>query len=86
MAVKLLTDQHLEFLSFTGGCAGSYELIHVKMSHCWKPHFVAHITFDELTTSPPNAVNLSLVSFIAAESTPRQASSISIVLKPCSNE
>ena len=40
---KLLTEQHLEFLSLTGGCRGSSESIHVKMPHCWKSHFAAHI-------------------------------------------
>ena len=31
MIVKLLTERHLEFLSFTGGCTGSSESAHVKM-------------------------------------------------------
>ena len=30
MSVKLLTENHLEFLSLTGGCAGSSESAHVK--------------------------------------------------------
>ena len=34
MAVKLLTKQHLEFLSLIGGCTGSFESIHVKIPHC----------------------------------------------------
>ena len=40
---KLLTEEHLEFLSLTGGCTGSSESTLVKMSHCWKSHAVAHI-------------------------------------------
>ena len=36
MTVKLLTEQHLEFLSLTGGCTGSY-----KSTHCWKSHVAA---------------------------------------------
>ena len=32
MSVKLLTEHHLEFLCLTGGCTGSYESTHVKMS------------------------------------------------------
>ena len=31
MIVKLLTEHHLEFLSFKGGCTGSTESIHVKL-------------------------------------------------------
>ena len=45
MIVKLLTEHHLEFLSLKGGCRGSSESTHVKMSHCWKSHALAHIIF-----------------------------------------
>ena len=38
MNIKLLTEQHLEFLSLKGGYTGSSESIHVKMPHCWKSH------------------------------------------------
>ena len=41
MIVKLLTEHHLEFLSLKGGCRGSSESTHVKMSNCWKSHAVA---------------------------------------------
>ena len=44
MIVKLLTERHLEFLSLTGGCRGSYESTHVKMSNCWKSHAVAQFS------------------------------------------
>ena len=43
MTLKLLTEHHLEFLSLKGGCTGSYESTLVKMPHCWKSHFMAHI-------------------------------------------
>ena len=46
--VKLLTQQHLEFLSLTGGSTGSSESIHLKMPHCWKSHVEAHICFYQL--------------------------------------
>ena len=36
MIAKLLTEQHLEFLSLKGGCTCSYESTLVKMPHCWK--------------------------------------------------
>ena len=38
MTVKLLTEQHTEFLSLKGGCTGLSESIHVKMPLCWKSH------------------------------------------------
>ena len=44
MTGKLLNEQHLEFLTFKkGGCIGSSEYIHVKMSNCWKSHVEAHM-------------------------------------------
>ena len=44
MTAKLLTEQHLEFLSLKGGCPGSSESTLVKMPHCWKSHVAAHLT------------------------------------------
>ena len=38
MTDKLLSEQHLEFLSL----AGLSDSIHVKMPHCWKSHVAAH--------------------------------------------
>ena len=43
MNVKLLTEHHLEFLSFKGGCTGLSESTLVKMPHCWKSHVTAHV-------------------------------------------
>ena len=45
MIVKLLTEHHLEFLSFKGGCRDSSESTLVKMPHCWKSHALAQIVF-----------------------------------------
>ena len=45
MIVKLLTQHHLEFLSFKGGCRGSSEPTLVKMTSCWKSHVTAHMFF-----------------------------------------
>ena len=42
MSVKLLTEHHLEFLLFKGGCRGSSESTYVKMPHYWKSHALAH--------------------------------------------
>ena len=44
MSVQLLTEHHLEFLSFKGGCTGSSESALVKIPHCWKSHVLAHIS------------------------------------------
>ena len=44
MSVKLLAENHLEFLSLKVGCTGSSESTLVKMSHCWKSHAVAHLS------------------------------------------
>ena len=41
MHVKLLTEQHLEFLSLKGGCTGSSESTLVKIPHCWKSSVLA---------------------------------------------
>ena len=41
MIVKLLTEHHLEFLSFLGGCRGSSESTLFKMSNGRKSHALA---------------------------------------------
>ena len=41
--VKLLTEQHLKFLSLKGGCTGSSESTHVKMPHCWNSQLATHL-------------------------------------------
>ena len=43
MNIKLLSEDHLEFLSLKGGCTGLSESAHVKMPHCWKFHVAAHL-------------------------------------------
>ena len=59
MIVKLLTEHHLELLSFKGGCKGSYESTHVKMPHCWKSHALAHLSVL-LTSLSLNILNRRL--------------------------
>ena len=44
MIVKLLTEHHLEVLSLKGGCRGSSESTHVKMTNYWKSHAMTQIT------------------------------------------
>ena len=55
MSVKLLAEHHLEFISFKGGCRGSYESTLVKMSNCWKSHAVAQ--FLLMYRVSDNAIN-----------------------------
>ena len=43
MSVKLLTEHHLEFLSFKGGCTVSSESTLVKIPHCLKSHIKAQL-------------------------------------------
>ena len=50
MIVKLLTEYHLEFLSFKGGCRGSSECTHVKMQHCWISHALAYFVLLDVRT------------------------------------
>ena len=50
MTVKLLTEQHLEFLSLKGGCTGSSYYTLVKMPHCCKSHVTAHMFWVLLST------------------------------------
>ena len=49
MIVKLLTEHQLEFLSLKGGCTGSSESTHVKMSHSWKSHALAQLMMIKMT-------------------------------------
>ena len=40
---KLLTEHYFESQSLKGGCRGTSESTHVKMSNCWKSHALAQI-------------------------------------------
>ena len=51
MIVKLLTEHHFEFLSLEGGCRGSSESTHVKMSNRWKSRATAQLlSYQSLLT------------------------------------
>ena len=54
MTVKLLTEQHFEFLSLKGGCTGSSESTLVKMPHCWKSQVTAQILLSACSTPLPS--------------------------------
>ena len=51
MTVKLLTQQHLEFLSLKGGCTGWSESTLVKMPHFWKSHVKAQLYSNAFQTT-----------------------------------
>ena len=55
MSVKLLTEHHLEFLSFKGSCTGLSVSTFVKMPHCWIGHVAAHF-IDNLHSSNTGAL------------------------------
>ena len=44
MNIKLLSEQHLEFLSLKGGCTGSSESTLVKIPHCWESRVTAQLS------------------------------------------
>ena len=48
MSVKPLTEHHLKFLSFIGGCRGSAESTLFKMSNFGKSHAATHIYLQEV--------------------------------------
>ena len=58
MIVKLLTEQHLEFLSLKGGCTGWSESTLLKMPHCWKSHVTAQILFGRQNLPLPEKLGL----------------------------
>ena len=62
MTVKLLTEQHLEFLNLKEGCTGSYESTLVKIPHCWKSHVAAHIWME-------SAIYLGMISAFGVQIT-----------------
>ena len=55
MIVKLLTEHHLEFLSFKGGCRGSSETTLVKMPHGWKSHVMAQLSLCHYASGDDDA-------------------------------
>ena len=69
MIVKLLTEDHLEFLSLTGGCTGLSESTLVKMLHCWKSLATAQL----IQTRSPLVVTICLLITFAYNLDPDQA-------------
>ena len=46
MTVKLLTEHHLEFLSFQRDCTGLSDFTLVKIPYCWKSHVTAQMYLE----------------------------------------
>ena len=61
MSVQLLTEHHLEFLSFTEACTGACESTLAKIPHCWKSHVAAHFC-DEMKL--PDALLYSIINYL----------------------
>ena len=55
MTIKLLTEQHLQFLSLKEGCTGRSKSALVKMPHCFKSNVVAHIFCVSLIACVPGS-------------------------------
>ena len=49
MALRLLNELHLEFLSLREAAENRHESTHVKMPFCWKYHAMAHIVEHYIT-------------------------------------
>ena len=63
MSVKLLTDQHLEFLRLKGGCTGWSESTRVKMPHCWKSRVMAHNYSFEISYTHNGLIRSNMVFY-----------------------
>ena len=59
MSVKLLTENHLEFLSLKGGCTGLSESKLVKMPHRWQSRVTAHMKLQK----PCGKINICFFFF-----------------------
>ena len=54
LTVKLLNEQHLEFLSLNGDCTGLSESTLLKIPHCCKSHAAAHSVYIFFTKKQDN--------------------------------
>ena len=70
MIVKLLTEHHLEFLSFKGGCTDSFESTLVKIPHCWKSHALAQMVFFSGSTLTEKTTTTSFMKTISESKGP----------------
>ena len=61
MIVRLLTEHHLEFLIFKGGCTVTSESSLVKMPHCWKSHVLAQLVIMAQMT-PQNGHQIQIAA------------------------
>ena len=67
MSVKLLTERHLQFISLTGGCIGSYESTLVEMPHCWKSYDVAHILVKSRALQLLKSAFVIMLSYMSSQ-------------------
>ena len=74
MTVKLLIENHLEFLSLKGGCTGLSESIHVKIPHCWKAYVTAQLACNE--------TQLAFFQFLFGSSKVHEKKCPNVLMKP----
>ena len=60
MSVKLLTEQHLEFLILKGGCTGSFESTLVQIPHCWKSYVETRLSVVQQITQADSILDAFL--------------------------
>ena len=68
----------MEFLSFKGGYTGSFESIHVKMSHCWKSHVAAYFYHTYRTVN--STVPIPPRDWIITEDQPTSVNDVALVI------
>ena len=74
MPVKLLTEQHLGFVSLTGAFTGSSESTLVKMPHCWKSHVAAHkVLWQSMAPKIESQLKSRLIKSSPVKVIPRKA-------------
>ena len=61
MSVKLLSEQHLEFLSLKGGCTGSSESTLVKIPHLLEISQYGRKTYCSFLDSIPNGLDIKFI-------------------------
>ena len=64
LLVKLLTEQHLKFLSLKRGCTDSSEYTLVKLPHCWKLHVTAQLSINDFSLPASKVFILSFKSVV----------------------
>ena len=77
MTIKLPNAYNFEFLSLNGGCRGSSETTHVKITYCWKSHVKSKVLlFQVLAVYKNNTIDTMGIRTIGATSDNTDASKL----------